>query len=261
MDNIKYTNDGRKVKVIGQLNSKQIIVREIFIDGDTEIPTGEDFIVTSLLDKPLMTWKEKQLTEIEESYDKRKSEYTIKTRTLKNEYSNLLTKLGEKNKFIRNYIKSENTMKVFNFVNDILTGKIKYMVNDWFYKIKILEYDEFIASYGGIKLLTLLGSDNGNLEIKINQYSDGSGGNDTYHFFKTKEEAFNYIKNRIESIDKANVLTQEIVEKSKEYGANINIELLNEWKKNKLSSIEKQKQQCEKSIQDYKKQEEMINNI
>ena len=102
MENVKYTTDGKKVKVIGQLNSKQIIVREIYVDGDTEIPTGEDFIVTTLLDKPIPTWKEKHLKEINEEYENKKKEYERKQEILKKEYSDLLDKLSEKNKFIKN---------------------------------------------------------------------------------------------------------------------------------------------------------------
>ena len=45
--NIKYTTDGKKVVVIGNLNSQEKIVQEVFIINDAEIPSGENFVVTS----------------------------------------------------------------------------------------------------------------------------------------------------------------------------------------------------------------------
>ena len=258
MKNIKYTTDGKKVKVIGQLNSKQIIVREIFIDDETEIPAGEDFIVTTLLDAPILSWKEKKLKEIDETYDKKKNEYEVRVKKLKKEYSDLITKLEEKNKFIRGYIKSENTKKVFDFVDDVLNGRIKYMVNDSFYKIEILTYDEFIASYGGIKLLTILGSDNGNMETRLNYYSDGSGGGSKYHFFKTKEDAYNYIKERIENTER---LTQTIIENAKLYNAKIKPELLKEWKTKQLETLKKEKERAEKSLNSYKNMIKLVKRL
>jgi len=43
----KYTNDGKKVGIVGKLNAEQTIVQEIFItESGQEIPSGENFVVT-----------------------------------------------------------------------------------------------------------------------------------------------------------------------------------------------------------------------
>lgn len=43
---IKYTADGKKVVVIGDLNQTEKIVQEIFVTEDgCEIPTGERFVI------------------------------------------------------------------------------------------------------------------------------------------------------------------------------------------------------------------------
>lgn len=61
-ENIKYTTDGRKVVIIGDLNQTEKIVQEIFVTEDgAEIPSGERFVVKSLLDTPAKSWKEKRL--------------------------------------------------------------------------------------------------------------------------------------------------------------------------------------------------------
>ena len=69
-NNIKYTDDNKKVKVIGKLNNTDWIVQEIYIDGKTEVPSGEQFVTKSLHEKPLQSWKEKNLKELEERYEK-----------------------------------------------------------------------------------------------------------------------------------------------------------------------------------------------
>ena len=76
---IKYTTDGRKVVVIGDLNQTDKIVQEIFVteQGD-EIPQGERFVVKSLLDEPSKSWKEKDLESLEARYEKEKAEQEVK---------------------------------------------------------------------------------------------------------------------------------------------------------------------------------------
>lgn len=64
MENIKYTTDGKKVKVLGNLNSQEKIVQEIFIVNESEIPSGEHFVVKTLHDAPAVSWKEKNLKRV-----------------------------------------------------------------------------------------------------------------------------------------------------------------------------------------------------
>ena len=70
MNEIKYTTDGKKVVVIGDLNQTEKIVQEIFVTEDgCEIPSGERFVVKSLLDKPSISWKEKTLLDLEARFE------------------------------------------------------------------------------------------------------------------------------------------------------------------------------------------------
>ena len=55
---IKYTSDGKKVAVIGRLNNQEQIVQEVFVVDGSEIPSGEHFVVKSLHDVPVLSWKE-----------------------------------------------------------------------------------------------------------------------------------------------------------------------------------------------------------
>lgn len=59
-DNIKYTKEGKKVAIVGKINNTQWIVQEIFVSGDNEFPSGENFVVTSLLDVPAETYQSRK---------------------------------------------------------------------------------------------------------------------------------------------------------------------------------------------------------
>ena len=62
----KFLSDGRKVAVIGSVNSKQFIVQEIFItESGDEIPTGESFVTGSLHDEPVKSYLDKKVEEQE----------------------------------------------------------------------------------------------------------------------------------------------------------------------------------------------------
>lgn len=65
MSDYKYTDDGKKVAVIGKLNAEQTIVQEVFVSQGQEFPSGENFVVKSLHDKPAESWKAKSLRELE----------------------------------------------------------------------------------------------------------------------------------------------------------------------------------------------------
>jgi hypothetical protein len=62
----KYLSDGRKVVVVGKLNSQETIVQEIFCNKEgSEIPSGENFVVKSLHDSPVESWKNKEEKKLE----------------------------------------------------------------------------------------------------------------------------------------------------------------------------------------------------
>jgi len=74
MTNIKYTKDGKKVVVIGQINKTEFICKEIYVDETgNEIPLGESFTSTNLLDYPAVTWAEKKIKRLEEVLTNKKS--------------------------------------------------------------------------------------------------------------------------------------------------------------------------------------------
>ena len=62
---IKYTQDGKKVSVVGKINNTQFIVQELFISGENEFPAGDNFVVSCLLDTQAETVKTREEKQIQ----------------------------------------------------------------------------------------------------------------------------------------------------------------------------------------------------
>jgi hypothetical protein len=190
MNEIKYTTDGRKVVVLGNLNSKEIIVQEIFIVNGEEIPQGENFIVKSLLDSPGVSWKEKKVKEWDAFYDRLDKEHTKRI----NEINKAMIVLQEKLNTIK-ATASQISPEAFEMVEKVLTDKIKWGLKiGYSFELANFSVEKELADFwdgrfDGFKLLTLFGNGKGSFTWNINQYRDGSGSNRTVLFFETKEEA------------------------------------------------------------------------
>lgn len=197
MDNIKYTTDGKKVVVIGNLNSKETIVQEIFVSDGSEIPSGEQFIVKSLHDKPAESWKEREIKKINNRYNELKNEVELKSKRLRQKRKQF-DDLIKKTSLYERYIDEE----LFKEIIDFIRGDITHIVDLSSYEIKgfsdlILNVDRYDSD---LKLLTLFGGERGQYGWKLNQYSDGSGTNrkiiPCLSFEDAKEKLDEYINNQ-----------------------------------------------------------------
>lgn len=185
MSDIKYTSDGKKVLVVGKLNAEQTIVQEIFVSAGQEIPSGENFVVTSLHDAPAESWKEKNLRELEERYPKQKEklerELAEHERRLRLAMEKAKARTDVLMKFAANSEDSQlDTLKKFMAgeithlyvsgyspsIADFIDGTEPFDVDNWGGRIKV----------DGMKLVSLMGRSDGSLSYRLSRYSDGSGG-------------------------------------------------------------------------------------
>ena len=180
---IKYTSDGKKVVVIGQLNAQESIVQEIFVSGDAEIPSGENFVVKSLHDKPVVSWKEKKTKEIEDNYKaaQRRSEQEYR------KASDRLTMAREKARAVADALFAfvDNAEdEQLQTLRSFLSGEITHYAvpKCWSPEIveafddKMFDMDRFHGiRFNGTKLISLMGKSDGSLDYRLNLYRDGSG--------------------------------------------------------------------------------------
>lgn len=197
MMDIKYTNDGKKVLVVGKLNNQETIVQEIFVSGEQEIPSGENFVVKSLHDAPAVSWKEKQLKILEERYDRDYKVWDAKINDmnfrLRQQYDKQKLKLKSLVEFEKNAV-PEQLQTLFDFLN----GEIRYVFIESTFEPLISSVDDnkmfMMNTFDGkypedLKLISVFGRSGGDLSYRINNYSDGSGSWTTIHPAKTYDEA------------------------------------------------------------------------
>lgn len=182
-NNFKYTTDGRKVVIIGDLNQSEKIVQEIFVTDDgSEIPAGEKFTVKSLLDQPAKSWKEQKLKEIEERYNSLLLDYETKNKDL-NRY---IQQIKERKSAIKNGLEPIIIELQNGELNPIISSIIQFYSFDFEYVIshneysilKVMDFNEFLSSStyeGQLKMMILCGNKKKETGIILSTYPDGSG--------------------------------------------------------------------------------------
>lgn len=284
----KFTKDGRKVAIVGQLNKTEYIVQEIFVtdDGD-EIPQGERFTASSLLDEPVLSYKAKEEQRVLESLDKLKSE--------KEKLSKELRDLEERRKGAAKWMKQiDLTIKNlpefdYDFFCDFVCGNFEYAIHvdhngnpsKWGgrYYTEDDMVDVFLKfehnSWSGtdkfdvVRLLSVSGSSDGKLDYRVNQYSDGSGfRHNNYVFFKTREELEAWVNEYANRMFSEGKLSESVFDLMVEADLEIPDHLLKKWYDSKLrgnlerqnNDIKSTKERYEKNRLDYQKLYEKYTN-
>lgn len=206
MNDIKFTPSGKKVRIVGKLNTTDYIVQEIYVDDNgNELPAGENFIEKSLLDTPAKSYHERQNDILREKAVKLENDLDIINTKIDNALQRL-NAISEHAKQADCILKNLDGFD-YNHFCDVFTGQTKYAVTcgsiESFEKAVYSfnwRYDN--AKFDSIRLISLLGNSKGNLDYKVNYYSDGSGSGTTYKFVNTIEEAaklvFDFIDCKIE---------------------------------------------------------------
>jgi hypothetical protein len=244
MNEFKYTTDGKKVVVIGNLNAQEKIVQEIFIVNNQEVPSGEKFVVKSLHDFPAVSWQEKRIKEVEERY---KKEYNQRL----DEMSRLEKRHREVTKEFRNkieYIKSavdKIKPEIFDLMVDYICGDIKYILIIG-YDLKIMDMNEFNESYeDSLRLISFFGKDDGSFTYAVGDYYDFSGGNKKFIPFRTKEDAVEKLETILSQKDKISADDKKLAEK---HGIKLDEEKLNDLKQRSIDSLNKNIKNYQESI-------------
>ena len=189
----KYTKDGRKVAIIGKLNSTETIVQEVCVKEDgSEIPAGDQFVITGpLLDEPAETWHDKRLRELEKA-----------TRTADAKTDECLARMRQTQRRVELHIKSLLSLErkaapeQLQTMLDFTSGAIKYAVEIGGHGLPTIRpFDDMLERRGefnhnlSLRLVSLFGKTDGALDWKINSYQDGSGTYRTFIPAKSLEEA------------------------------------------------------------------------
>jgi hypothetical protein len=230
MQKIKYTSDGRKVVVLGQLNAQETIVQEVFIIDGNEIPSGANFVVKSLHDAPAVSWKEKRVAEIEQSYKLADAAYRKHEAALRDARLKVKEKLEYTGKALKN-ISPES----FDAILMFLTGEVKYyVIAD--YTPKIIKAEDLSEMYDRhLRLLSIFGEDDGTLTYGLGAYHDYSGSHKTIYPFRTHEEA---VAKLTEVVKDAKYISRELYAMAEQYGITLDAEKVELFKASLLKNAE-----------------------
>ena len=182
MSETKYTTDGKKVLIVGKLNNTETIVQEIFIaTNGQEIPSGENFVVKSLHDAPVVSWKEKKLQELEATYEKESESWDEKIRTQRKRCDDIVQKAKLKADALFRFFDNKSNHDQLETLKSFMVGEIThFFISEYDPKIVTWEDEMYCEDYHSrvvenIRLVSLYGKSNGDLEYKICEYWDGSG--------------------------------------------------------------------------------------
>lgn len=261
---IKFTTDGRKVVVIGNLNAQEKIVQEVFIVNNIEVPSGENFVVKSLHDAPAISWKESEVKKMDAIYEKQKLAHDQRMDDLNKRLRKNREELESKLLYVGKVLK-EVSEDSFNMISDYLCGHIKYVVVDSYSAPEIIEIDKFqetredsFYSDRRLRLISIYGNDNGSLTFKQGQYSDGSGSDIcTFHPFKDYESALEKFKEII--LTKA--ISDSLIVLAKTHGVTLDSEKLEEYKDNKRKNYQSNIERYSKDLETFKKALEDVDSI
>lgn len=261
----KFLSDGRKVVIVGQLNNTETIVQEVFVTqaGD-ELPGGERFVVKSLHDQPVESWLSREKVKQEKALADAKS----KIEGINKEISDLRNTLSfwkEMVKQVRAFADHIDEADLEHFA-DVMTGQVKYAVRRDYSLPSIDRFEDYMSSidnyhgrknFEGIKCLSLLGSTNGDIALRVNRYSDGSGGSDTVEFYKTIDDARQCVKRIALERLNGNGLSIDEVKKCRDMGINFSLDEMKLIRDRLFASSEKNLAHYQEN---FDKQVEQINN-
>ncbi|MCP2005270.1 UNVERIFIED_ORG: hypothetical protein J2Y78_003810 [Buttiauxella agrestis ATCC 33320] len=198
----KFLSDGRKVVIVGALNNQETIVQEVFVtaQGD-EMPGGERFIAKSLHDTPVESYLSKENARQEAAFAKAKAQIESVNREIA-DTKNKLSLYRDQLKQVKAFADHIDEQDLNHFV-DVMAGQLNYAVQADYRIPKIERFSEYMSvienSYGnkryeGLKMMSVLGNSDGKIGLRVNRWGDGSGGYSDVTFFKTYEEAQEFVK-------------------------------------------------------------------
>lgn len=184
MSEYKYTSDGRKVAVIGKLNAEQTIVQEVFVSMGQEFPSGENFVVSSLHDKPVESWREKNLRDLESRYEKEKARLESQLKQMRGRLDAATGKAKAQAEALMAFASKSDSSQL-ETLKRFMAGEITHLfvsgycpeIVDWISCDGVYDFDRWGSGFkmDGIKLVSLYGNSDGSLEYRISDYRDGSG--------------------------------------------------------------------------------------
>jgi len=236
----KYLADGRVVKFIAKVNAGVLVAQVLDVgDGSYYTDTDHPILVDRVFDEAPT-----------EKYTDKIKHHQKRIEALQQEKIELLQEVAHIKKINKERFEKYARYDQLKHIDDFIDGKITHYVflN---YSPEIVELKDAVGGYdkSSLKLLSLYGHSDGDLSWQLNQYRDGSGGNDTVIPCLSHFEALQYLQEYIESRVSEGNLNVFIIRAAKKHGIKINKEAMQEWNAAERKQIDKDIENYKQNIQ------------
>ena len=235
MEDIKYLLNGQEVVVVEKTEAGYLF-KHIFNDDDDEegYIDGDICFAVRVYDTPPAEKQSELIVNLRKIIEE--------LRNTKSELQRQITEIQEQEKTrLKRYAQYEQLRHLDDFLNARITH---YAILE--YDPKIIEFKDTKCEYNvkDLKLLTLFGGSDGNLNWKLNRYSDGSGGSQTVmpclSYQNALDEIQKYIDDRIDKNPSG-----DLIKSAEKYGLKVKPEY-------KQAYIDQQKESLNKNIAEHK---------
>lgn len=254
---IKYTEEGNEIGVIKKFDNF-VVGFYLYKDEKGDVFQGETCIIEmELFDKPPIKKYEQSILLLKNDLEK-----------LNEIYENKIKELDSIKKEIEEYKKIYDQYAELKYLNMFIEGKLKYYVVEDSSDIYISKFEHEVSYYNKLKLLTLFGTTDGDLQWRLSRYSDGSGSYNNVYPFCSYEEAFEKTRELIikkldfyfnKKTDDFSIWSfKRLLESAKKIKMKIDKKYLDLYKKMKLDEIQKQIIKQKKEIDELENEKNRI---
>lgn len=213
-----YTENGQECIYVSESDGEHI-VRPIYDHRDSEPTIGKPFTTGNVFNEAPVARLDARVAELE-----------ARLVSQRNELAEINREITEANRDQKDRMARLKQHRALQRLDDYLAGKITHFVVVTYFGVSIVPAINALQSNNErydreMKLLTLYGCSNGDLQFRINYYSDGSGSSTEAYPFTSKEEAQAFAKDLV-----AKKLAECIAAKHGKNGAGIPVGLP-EWSK------------------------------
>ena len=252
---MKYLLNGQCVNVVQKLENGKYLVENIYCESEEfygeeanmYIDRGNTHVVDKVFDKVPTEKYHDEIQALTETIRKLNETH----RKVSDNLSRINTEHVERVKKLKKY-------KALQRLEDFIDGKITHYAILCSYRPEVIKFGDTKSEYSRdkLKLLTLFGNTEGNLEWGLNCYSDGSGSNETVVPCISEDEAKIVLKDFMYKYctetngNKDWTPSLEAIKKAQSFGAEIPEELIANVKAKELESLKKSEEKAEET---YKK--------
>jgi hypothetical protein len=209
--------------------------------------------VTSLHDKPSISWKEKAIIDLENNYQSKKIELD---RLILETDAKIRTQKSKTSEYLKCLIKHMGVKDLdFTRLIDFMSGELEYVVYSDYSTIRIEKLIDAIhkREYSP-KMISIFGRNDEHFKFdyKMNEYSDGSGGSAFVFPVKTFEEAKLKAIEILESKTKSGIISESMLSFAKSIKYKFSKERLKEHKEAFNANAIRMINDYEKNIQNLK---------